>query len=343
MVRRKSVSTVAAIMALAASGLSTAAGAAEVTLRVITLSVVLGIVALIGHGALSPAFVQERGLGEDDLVLRGDAVCTGCHNEDWPYPVLLIGRTKHGTTADRRTPTCTSCHGESTSHIEEPSELRKPDRYFSKVSTTPVSERNGACLSCHQGGMRMLWSGSTHESQDLACTSCHQVHTDHDKVRSKRDQPGVCFKCHKLERVQFNKPSRHPLKEGKVICSDCHNPHGSAGPKLMKRDTVVDTCYQCHAEKRGPFIWNHQPVTENCALCHNPHGTNVANLLKQRPPLLCQQCHEPSGHRGAVPTFTDVGSNTRGRNITLARACLNCHTNIHGGNNPALGGRTFRR
>ncbi len=113
----------------------------------------------------------------------------------------------------------------------------------------------------------------------------------------------------------------------------------------MKRDTVNNTCFQCHAEKRGPFIWNHLPVTENCALCHNPHGTNVANLLKQRPPFLCQQCHEPTDHRGAVPTFVEVGSSRQGRNITLARACLNCHTNIHGSNNPTdnTGAREFRR
>lgn len=332
-------------MALAASGFSTTASTAEVMLRAITLSVVLGIVALIGHGALSPAFAQEGGLGEDDVVLRGDAVCTACHNEYWPYPVFKIGRTKHGTIADHRTPTCTSCHGESIAHREEGTEETKPDRYFSKDSITPVSERNAACLTCHQGGIRMLWAGSTHESEDLACASCHQVHTDNDKVRTARGQPGVCFTCHKLKRVEFSKPSRHPLLEGKVICSDCHNPHGSAGPNLMKRDTVVDTCFQCHAEKRGPFIWNHLPVTENCALCHNPHGTNVASLLKRRPPLLCQQCHEPTDHRGAVPTFADVGSSRQGRNITLARACLNCHTSIHGSNNPSASGagREFRR
>jgi len=335
-------------MALAASGFSTTASTAEVMLRAITLIVVLGIAALIGHGALSPAFAQEGGLGEDDVVLRGDAVCTACHNEYWPYPVFKIGRTKHGTIADYRTPTCTSCHGESIAHREEGTEETKPDRYFSKDSITPVSVRNGACLTCHQGGIRMLWAGSTHESEDLACASCHQVHTDDDKVRTARGQPGVCFTCHKLKRVEFSKPSRHPLLEGKVICSDCHNPHGSAGPKLMKRDTIVDTCYQCHAEKRGPFIWNHLPVTENCALCHNPHGTNIAFLLKQRPPLLCQRCHEPTDHRGAVPTFVDVvsnQSNRQGRNITLARSCLNCHTSIHGGNNPtnSPASREFRR
>ncbi|HXZ95971.1 MAG TPA: hypothetical protein VEG37_02845, partial [Burkholderiales bacterium] len=41
-----------------------------------------------------------------DLVLKGDAKCTRCHNENEEYPVLMIGRTEHGTVADKRTPTC---------------------------------------------------------------------------------------------------------------------------------------------------------------------------------------------------------------------------------------------
>jgi DmsE family decaheme c-type cytochrome len=110
---------------------------------------------------------------------------------------------------------------------------------------------------------------------------------------------------------------------------------------MMVRDTVNDTCYSCHMEKRGPFVRTHQPVQEDCAICHNPHGTTAPNLLKARQPFLCQQCHEPTSHRGNVGTLngTSTGANT------LARGCLNCHTNIHGSNNPAniSNERTFRR
>ncbi len=78
--------------------------------------------------------------------------------------------------------------------------------------------------------------------------------------------------------------------------------HGSAGPKLAKRDTTNATCYTCHAEKRGPFVHNHEPVQDNCASCHNPHGSNVAGMLKARDPILCNQCHTPhiAGGVGAV-------------------------------------------
>ncbi|MCR6631103.1 MAG: DmsE family decaheme c-type cytochrome [Magnetospirillum sp.] len=281
-------------------------------------------------------------------MLKGDAVCTKCHDEQDNYPILKIGQTKHGTVADGRTPTCTSCHGESATHVNKPAdaaERPKPDRLFRKTSPTPVDERNAACLSCHEGGQHILWAGSTHQSRGVACTDCHQVHNGKDKVRDKQTQPEVCFNCHKQQRAQIEKPSHHPIPEGEMACSDCHAPHGSAGPKLMKRDTVNDTCFQCHAEKRGPHLWSHQPVTENCALCHNPHGTTTPNMLKQRAPFLCQECHEPTSHRGGIPSLSGSSGGTSGLGITGGRACLNCHTNIHGGNNPTNNGasRSMRR
>jgi DmsE family decaheme c-type cytochrome len=126
-------------------------------------------------------------------------------------------------------------------------------------------------------------------------------------------------------------------------CSDCHNPHGSIGPKLMKRDSINDTCYTCHMEKRGPFVHNHEPVTENCANCHNPHGTTAENMLKARPPFLCHQCHTP--HGGQVAQMPGQGqpssiigptsSGKNGINYTMARGCVNCHTQVHGSNNPS--------
>lgn len=169
------------------------------------------------------------------------------------------------------------------------------------------------------------------------------MHTGHDRVRDKLTQTEVCFTCHKEQRAQINRPSRHPIREGKVACSDCHNAHGTPGPVLLVRDNVNDTCYTCHMEKRGPFVRTHQPVQENCAICHNPHGTVQQNLLRSRPPWLCQQCHEPTSHRGGIGAINVTGFGT-GQN-TVARGCLNCHTNIHGTNNPAniSNERTFRR
>lgn len=287
-----------------------------------------------------------------DMVLKGDANCTRCHDETEEVPVLAIGKTKHGTLADARTPTCTSCHGDSETHANKPAEAIErpaPDRAFSKRSTTPMAERSATCLTCHQGGKRIHWDRSAHAGGEVACNSCHQIHAAHDKARDKRTQTEVCFTCHKEQRALMRRPSRHPIDEGKVACSDCHNPHGTAGPKQLVRDNVNDTCYQCHMEKRGPFVRSHQPVQDDCSICHNPHGSTNPALLKIRPPFLCQSCHQGASHRSTVPRSTQLTAPAGGGNVPesviMARGCLNCHTNIHGSNNPFpdSSGRGFRR
>jgi DmsE family decaheme c-type cytochrome len=283
-----------------------------------------------------------------DIVLNGDAKCTKCHDESDSAPVLAIGKTRHGTKADGRTPSCVSCHGESDKHVNKPEGVKdrpKPDVLFSGKSKSEATAQSGTCLSCHtKDAQRSHWAGSIHESRDVSCASCHQVHAAHDKVRDKRTQPEVCFACHKKQRTEVNRPSHHPVLEGKVSCSDCHNAHGSVGPMLMKRDNVLDTCYQCHAEKRGPFVHNHAPVTEDCTICHNPHGTVAESMLKVRTPFLCHQCHTPHGGfipqiKGAqVPGLAPTTPNGLGKgttNVTQGRACLNCHTEVHGSNNPS--------
>jgi DmsE family decaheme c-type cytochrome len=299
-------------------------------------------------GVLAPLAAQAQDKApRKDLVLKGDAVCTRCHDETEEYPVLAIGKTRHGTIADGRTPSCTNCHGESPTHVNKPADAKerpKPDRMFGKASLTPMESRNEACMTCHRrDAARSHWEGSTHQLRDVPCTSCHQIHTQHDRVREKITQTEVCFSCHKEQRAMMNRPSRHPIPEGKVVCSDCHNPHGSVGPKLVKRDSVNETCYTCHMEKRGPFVHNHEPVAEDCMNCHNPHGTVVENLLKARAPFLCHQCHTPHGAnvptllgRPATASFPTVTSGKNPINITQGRGCLNCHTEVHGSNNPSV-------
>ena len=310
-------------------------------------------IGLLGAVFVAPALAQPAAqtaavekTARKDLVLRGDAKCTRCHDASDNAAVLAIGKTMHGTMADSRAPSCTSCHGESEPHINKPegvTERPQPDRTFGKHSKTPPGERNDACLTCHQkDAARSHWMGSIHQARDVACSSCHQVHAGADKVRDKRTQPEVCFACHKEQRAQINRPSRHPIPEGKMGCSDCHNAHGSVGPKLMKRDTVNDTCYTCHMEKRGPFVHPHEPVNEDCGNCHNPHGTVAESMLKVRPPFLCHQCHTPHGPqvaqlRGQGQPPAILGATTSGKsgiNYTQARGCASCHTQVHGTNNP---------
>jgi len=287
-----------------------------------------------------------------DVPPFNDKTCTRCHDEGEMKPIWSLYQSKMGVRADPHAPNCQSCHGGSKKHLygdPDPKIKGKqaPDVVFGTRSNpdsflrSDIDKQNGSCLACHsKDSKRTHWEGSTHQSRGLACVSCHEIHAFNDRVRDKRTQPDVCFKCHKEQRAQINRPSHHPIAEGKMACSDCHNPHGTAGVKLMRRDTINETCYTCHMEKRGPFVHNHEPVNDDCSICHNPHGTTTESMLKTRPPFLCQTCHTPHGAvqplltgQVTAPNSISYGS---GAAITQGRACLNCHTLVHGSNNPSL-------
>lgn len=320
---------------------------------------VLTACALIGGiGAAATLWAAESKLPDTNLggngkaaqaqdALKKDAICTRCHDENEPTPVLSIYQTKHGVKGDPRTPTCQSCHGESEKHLKGDPNVKgraAPDVVFKKGAYAASGQKVIAeqCLTCHKGTNRTRWDGGQHDANGLACNNCHTIHAPKDKVLSKQTQTQVCFTCHKEQRADTHKISTHPIDAGKVVCSDCHNPHGAAGPKLLKKNTVTETCFQCHAEKRGPFLFEHQPVTEDCTNCHTPHGSNITPLLKDRPPFLCDDCHD-GPHNSRQPYGTGAAgiqggllpSTAAPNNNATGRACMNCHVMVHGTNSPA--------
>ena len=272
----------------------------------------------------------------------GSATCLGCHNAS---PVNNIMHTAHWVKGDPRAPAaqheCESCHGPSRAHVEgfENGTFVEPTIVFKGPHISPPAVRSAACLNCHQDATRMNWTGSPHQRNDLACASCHTIHATTDLVRERSTQAATCFRCHSQQRAESFEYSHHPIREGIVICSDCHNPHGSAGPKLVKEFSVNQTCYNCHAEKRGPMLWEHQPVRDNCLNCHTPHGSTEARLMKERMNFLCSSCHSAvsNGSGGAFGGAHSVPGNLATPFVSALanqRMCLNCHSEIHGSNSP---------
>jgi len=300
-------------------------------------------------------------LAHAQTAAEKEAACLGCHGATASKPAISVHQTPHGNRADARTPACQDCHGASNSHTKDASIA--PDVVFNAKSkhVSSPDARSAACMACHESKVlvRANWSGSQHQTRGVACSDCHNVHAPEQKVMNKATQADVCFVCHKDQRAQTRRVSTHPLaaiglaSAAKMACSDCHNPHGSTGPKLLVKNSVNETCFTCHAEKRGPFLWEHAPVAEDCTNCHTPHGSTTAPLLKARVPFLCQECH--SGDHAAQ---VNSGANLAGGGVTTAngaqqpgaattraqlaaRACLNCHVLVHGSNHPA--GAKFQR
>jgi len=300
------------------------------------------LLACAGLAGLAPASAQDRPLpAADQYTDKGADTCLGCHDDESDtYSGAAIFKGKHGHRGDKRAPfgagglQCEACHGPGALHArnKKASAINnfKADSKFSR------EQRNGICLTCHQGTTRNAWHAGAHEREQLACTDCHKMHRERDAVLAKATEAEVCLTCHKRQRADFQKPSAHPVSQGRMSCSDCHAAHGSSSPAMLAKPTLNQTCYSCHAEKRGPLLWEHQPVSEDCALCHTAHGSVRQALLTKSPPLLCQQCHSAAGHPALARTGASLPGGTGGGSIFLVGgSCTNCHSQVHGSNHPA--------
>lgn len=274
-----------------------------------------------------PAPVPKSSAPAPEATFVGTKTCLTCHaTQAATFGDTLMGRIGRNQPGKFD---CENCHGPGSAHAKAGGgrgvggiiSFRSDD-----LSRTPA-ENNAICLGCHEKSERTYWSGSTHEQRNVPCTACHTVMR---KVSPKFNlktawEPDTCFQCHKDRRAQMYRSSHMPLRQGKIVCSDCHNPHGSFTEALLRENSINDTCYKCHAEKRGPFLFEHLPVRENCDNCHNPHGSVNEYMLKVSRPRLCGECHTV-GH-----------GLTSGINVvqTFSRSCQNCHTEVHGTNDPS--------
>ncbi len=300
--------------------------------------------AVLSWSSVGAATAQTTGAIEESAP-TGPAVCRQCHFDRWES----FQNSVHALERDRRTPAaregCETCHGAGGAHVAGGGG-RGIGGLRSFSPALPAGERNAVCLRCHSRGPLALWQGSLHDSRNVGCTDCHRLHGGNDRLLEAATEPELCTGCHLQITGQLLRPSHHPIREGKLTCSDCHNPHGTTTERLIDATTVNDKCYECHAEKRGPFLWEHAPVRESCLNCHHAHGSTHEPLLLTKRPLLCQRCHSAFGHpnvlyalsadeeaQGASPF--EVQRDSLPALQMVLRSCTNCHAAVHGSNHPS--------
>jgi DmsE family decaheme c-type cytochrome len=287
------------------------------------------------------AFLPTTAAAEEEAPTGyvGSETCLACHvTLKAAYEKTIHAKVlteKNGRTELQRHG-CEACHGPGQAHLAGGGGKGVGNLVTFRAETSKeVTRENDTCLSCHERGRRVYWKGSPHDSRDVACSSCHTL-MKKVSVRyqlTQADQVATCGHCHLIRRAQTFRNAHMPLREGKMECSSCHNPHGTVSQALLPEDSINETCYRCHADKRGPYLWEHAPVHENCTNCHDPHGSTRLRMLKRSLPRLCQQCHIGTLH------ITEA-RNPRSR-FVIGRSCLNCHLNIHGSNHPS--GHLFLR
>ena len=214
-----------------------------------------------------------------------------------------------------------------------------PGLFFPGMDVARADERCHACHRVVTPDAVNTIAGSVH-AQEADCTGCHGASLAH--LASPQKAPpdivedrsgGVCLACHAAVRQKMNLPSTHPVAEGVTTCTDCHDPHGSMTGGDLRGMTLNDSCFACHESLRGPFLFEHEPVSEDCSLCHEPHGSVHSPLLHTRAPLLCQQCHMAAFHPSVPAGGSGLPSGMPSAAL-LGRNCLNCHSRVHGSNHP---------
>ena len=264
-------------------------GARRVTSGAGKWSVAIGVAAIAVLAACALAWrpiAPRRTAHVKDATPVGSAECMDCHAK-------VNGHEKiaeyHGD--------CESCHGNGSLHAEsqEPEDIRFPD-------TTD-------CLACHERGRdtHLAWGTGEHARAGLLCSDCHNAHEpSRNNLRvlggtalapRSAAPPGlflgdsavrICTECHEDVAARFQYPSHHPVNEGMLSCTSCHDPHGDS--RVTKGDGTT-LCLSCHQAQAGPWIYEHEPVAEDCLECHDPHGAPADALLSSPQPVICLECH----------------------------------------------------
>ena len=272
-------------------------------------------------GGQQQASTSQPKAAADSTDFVGQDTCATCHADvvkkfgDNPHSRLALEHAGKGVT-------CESCHGPGKAHVEGGGDVTKIRR-FDKLSAKDASS---TCLGCHAGA-HPNFDRSPHAKANVGCLDCHSVHAPETPEHLlKAEQPKLCFQCHTDQKASFDMPFHHPVNEGAVSCSDCHDPHGTFRNNNLRSTADQNMiCTKCHAETRGPFVFEHAAVkAEGCLGCHSPHGSQNARMLNM-PTIntLCNQCHSPVG-AGTV--------HGQGPGSAEILPCTSCHTYIHGSN-----------
>lgn len=297
-----------------------------------------------------PATAKDK-----DTNYVGSETCKTCHEDQFKnFAHTAHMKLESLSSWKGKVVGCESCHGPGKEHVEAGDGTHIIT--FKNMSSKQASD---TCLACHSGKEEHNnFRRGEHWRNDIGCTDCHSAHGTPggaNKAASntlvsaanaenpdfgttkmlKMSEPQLCLSCHSESKHQFNQPFHHKVLEGAMNCSDCHNAHGGFETKQtrLSTGTAADAaCLKCHADKQGPFAYEHAPVkTEGCASCHTPHGSSNPRMLRTSSVAqLCLECHSNShrsdsnGVGGAVPTGPV-------KNLALQyKDCTICHTKVHG-------------
>ena len=256
-------------------------------------------------------------------------VCANCHDQ-----AKAFGANPHVRAKVSGEALCAACHGDGTAHAEAGGDK-------TKIVLPQGRAGSQICLTCHdKPGKNRSYRDAIHaQGEAVNCLSCHSMHSPTPKAARllKASPSDLCATCHTSEAASFRgKPYAHRIGRGGMECTSCHDPHTVVGGEVLKKTGPgYSACVSCHAEKKGPYVFEHVPAdAATCASCHEPHGaSNPRRLTRATVAQLCLECHSPINPAtmgSQPPSFHNIS-------LPRYRNCTTCHTAIHGSNrSPAL-------
>ncbi len=220
------------------------------------------------------------------------------------------------------------------------------------------------CETCHAA---TIVQTSPHARDSKACLTCHQLKIADGVTTVVLVSDGVdlCVNCHEERAEQARGKLLAPHKPVREACTNCHNPHSSALPNLLKT-AVPALCLGCHRAEKLNTTHARPVARANCLNCHDQHGSNFAFMIKSdklhkpfadrscptchrsgfgltmtaRPPELCYACHDKAKFARKVlhTAFSEgkcigchdphVGKEAKLLRASGPRLCVSCHEAI---------------
>lgn len=264
----------------------------------------------------------------------GSQECTFCHKGRLKTDFLHTAhaRTLLSEKMALDSQGCEMCHGAGGAHAV----LRSRGTIFA-FDWKDSRNADQICLRCHSWlTSDHEWLRTTHSKAGVSCIKCHDPHQAHDENNERfllvSQQDRLCANCHRDAANEFARFSHHPVRLDKgqepgasaMHCTSCHDVHSGTEHAMLPTRRVSDTCARCHAEKAGPFAFEHmgaqEGISDGCLTCHAQHGSHSPSLLVADGRALCLQCH----------------SDEATHNFPLTCWTSGCHSDVHGSNHSFL-------
>jgi predicted CXXCH cytochrome family protein len=266
----------------------------------------------------------------DGQDLANTTVCNNCHSTNGVSSAKLYFETSGSwLAADGEQGLCGSCHDNTPGNSQSDG---SGDDAFNVIGN---GSTYGFFVTGHgkaSGNYDPLsWqhsSASGNPAADKSCGDCHDLSSQHFNHVNKRllaanDQDNtICNTCHVPGMAdadpQFYTTSgdfefsahgdnlkTNPLTLSPVLCTDCHNVHGSSGANAaMTKSSKENLCFQCHTEG----------MVQNDAISNNRPGGHVS----------ANDIQEAFGKS----TAHDLGTSFSISGKTYTLQCISCH-NVH--------------